>query len=404
MINLYEFQEDAVKALEGGKHFVISGVGSGKSFMMFEYLRRISPSKVLVVTLPSKIHSHDFERDVEALCGSEWVQSRTIEYVSWYKLYDWVFRDHRNDLAEWVVAFDECQFSTSGVSSKMGKAFLRLSASCKNWTGYTATPGDAWIKFYPYFTAAGFVRNKTEFKLKYCVEQNYPFPAIKGYRNQDELLEMWRSISYTPDTSAVLSQLPRKTYQLVHLKKPRGYDKCLKNSETLEGEFLDSNMALAHYMREMCATKEKQEWLKDWLASTDESAVIFYNYTKEREDILEVCKKAKRKVWRIDGEKHEVPTPDTYKEGDIVVAHYQSGGASLNLQFMRHWISYSYNYSYTTFLQAMGRIDRIGQTRPMVFYFLRCDGTIEDDIAKALKNKRDFSDKVWAEERGLTKT
>ena len=206
---------------------------------------------------------------------------------------------------------------------------------------------------------------------------------------------MWKSISYAPDTSEVFAQLPKKTYQLVRLPKPRGYDKVIKTSTTPEGEFLDSNMALAHYAREMCSTKAKQDWLAEWLDGTDEGAVIFYNYTTEREAILEVAKKKKRKVWRIDGQKHEIPTPDTYHRGDLVVAHYQSGGASLNLQFLRYWISYSYNYSYTTFLQALGRIDRIGQERPMTFWFLRCEKTIEDDIAKALSNKRDFAEAEW---------
>lgn len=315
-----------------------------------------------------------------------------------YREPDYVYcidvEDNHNFFANGILTHN-CHFAAAGVSSKRGQAFLTLAQRCKNWTGYTATPGDTWIKFYPYFTAAGMVKNKTAFMREFCIQQTYPFPMIKGYVHEDRLSEMWQAISYAPDTSDVFAQLPKKTYQLIRLPKPTGYDKCIKKSQTLEGEFLDSNMALAHYAREMCATKKKQEWLAEWLDGTDEGAVVFYNYTKERDDILEVCKKKKRKVWRIDGQKHEIPTPDTYHRGDLVVAHYQSGGASLNLQFLRYWVSYSYNYSYTTFLQALGRIDRIGQERPMTFYFLRCEGTIEDDIAKALSKKRDFAEREW---------
>ena len=399
-IELYDFQKKAVEALlKPETHFVISGTGSGKTAMMFDYLRRKDPKKVLIVCTPSKRDSGEFLDDADKFAGKGWKERRTVEIISWHKLYDWVFYEHSKEMEEWAVAFDEVQCAAAGISSKMGKAFLVLTEHCKDWTAYTATPGDVWIKFYPYFTACGLVKNKTHFVNQFCFMQTYPFPAIKGYRQEDKLLEMWRSVSHTPDTSEVFAQLPEKTCQVVKFKKPKGYDKCLKNSETLEGEFLDSNMALAHYMRQMCATKKKQDWLGEWLDGTDENAVIFYNYVKEREDIIEVCNKKHRKVWRIDGEKHEIPTADTIGKGDIVVAHYQSGSASLNLQFMRYWISYSYNYSYTTFLQAIGRIDRIGQTRPMVFWFLKCTGTIEDDVAKALKNKQDFSEKVWIEDK-----
>lgn len=402
MIKLYDFQEQSVKQLLSGKHIIVSDTGSGKSFMMFDYLRRKDPKKVLIVATPSKVKSKDFEQDADDLCGVAWRETRTVEIISWYKLYDWVYKEHWKDIGkDWVVAFDEIHMGAAGISSKRGKAMLALCANCKDWTGYTATPGDTWIKFYPYFTAAGKVRNKTDFKSKFCVEQRYPFPAILAYRQEDILKEWWAEISYAPDTADIFAQLPEKTYQIIKLDKPKGYDKCLKNSETLEGEFLDSNMAVAHYARQMCSTKAKKDWLSEFLDGLNGNAVIFYNYKKEREDICEVAKKAGYKVWRIDGEKHEIPTPDTIGKKDLVVAHYQSGSNSLNLQFMNYWVSYSYNYSYTTFLQALGRIDRIGQKKPMFFYFLKCKGTIEDDIAKALSNKQDFSEENWCIEKGI---
>lgn len=399
-IELYDFQKQAVLKLSKGSHIIVSNTGSGKSMMMFEHLKRLDPDKVLIVATPSKVHSKDFERDADEVCGPAWREQRQVEIISWYKLYDWVFKDHWKDKGQgWTVALDEIHMGSAGISSKRGKAMLALCQSCDNWTGYTATPGDEWIKFYPYFTAAGKVSNKTQFKVKFVYEQKYPFPKIIGYRDEDTLKQWWSEISYAPDTTEVFAQLPKRTHQLVKLDKPKGYDKCLKESKTLEGEFLDSNMALAHYLRQLCSTKQKKDWLMEFLEGLSSNAVIFYNYQTERDDIIDVCKKAKRKVWRIDGQRHEIPTANTIGDKDIVVAHYQSGSNSLNLQFMNYWVSYSYNYSYTTFLQALGRIDRIGQTKPMFFYYLKCKGTIEDDIAKALKNKKDFAAEVWVEEK-----
>ena len=67
----------------------------------------------------------------------------------------------------------------------------------------------------------------------------------------------------------------------------------------------------------------------------------------------------------------------------------------MNLQFMHYWCAVSPNYSFSKSVQARGRIKRIGQKKPMFFYYLKAEGTIEDDIYECLKNKSDFSEKVW---------
>ena len=67
----------------------------------------------------------------------------------------------------------------------------------------------------------------------------------------------------------------------------------------------------------------------------------------------------------------------------------------MNLQFMNYWVSLSPNYSFSSSVQARGRIWRIGQTKPMFFYYLTTDKTIEADIYKTLSEKRDFSETTW---------
>lgn len=288
-----------------------------------------------------------------------------------------------------------CQRSKAGVSSQMGKAFLMITRYCKEWAGFTATPGDTWIDYHSYFIASGKVKNKTAFKRKFCIEQRYPFPKILAYQHEDTLKRWWGDISYSPDTSVVMGQLPPLTHQVIKLPAPKGYKKVLKTSTTLEGEPLESNMDLLHYLRQMCATPDKLSALSDLLETLSSPLVIFYNYRCEREQILELVSKMKRKVWRIDGECHDIPTADTIGNTDIVLCHYLSGSEALNLQFCNYWLSYSYNYSYSTTRQAMGRIRRVGQAKPQFYYWLRCEKTIEDEVAKALSKKQDFVEELW---------
>lgn len=399
---LYPFQEQAVQELLDGKHMVRIDTGGGKTAVMFNWLKRVDAKKILIIAVPSKIKSGDFIKDAELFCGKGWAEQRHIEYVSWYKLADWA-SEHVLDENEYYVAADELQMSKAGVSSKRGKAFLNIAKRCKGWTGYTATPGDAWIDFYPYFVASGKFRTKTYFLQNFCNRQTYPFPKIVSYCNTDTLNEWWKEIATIPDTTEVFAQLPKATHQQVHFKKPKGYDKVMKECKTLDGEPLESNMAMAHYLRQLCDTKDKQEWLEDFLSSLSSSLVLFYNYACERENILKICQKLKRKVWRIDGQKHEIPTPETIGKNDVVLVHYASGSASLNLQFMNYWLSYSPNYSYTTSTQARGRIRRIGQERPQFFYYFRTDKTIEDAVFKALASKKDFTADIWLADNGVNR-
>lgn len=397
MANLFPFQEQAVKELLNGKHIIRADCGVGKSAIMVDWLVKQHPTHVIIATTASKVAGGGFDEDFDKFAPSGFKSSLTaLECVSWNMLWKWVQNKTYDELSQYVFCADEVAKS-KGITTQMGKAFLLITRHCKAWTGYTATPGDTWIDYCSYFIASGLVRNKTQFKREFCIEQHYPFPKILKYLHEDTLKRWWDELAYEPDSSSVMSQLPPLTKQAVKLPAPKGYKKVLKTSTTLDGEFLDSNMALLHYLRQMCMTKEKLSFIEDMLESLSSSSpvIIFYNYKCEREQILELARKMKRKVWRIDGEKHEIPTADTIGKDDIVLCHYLSGSEALNTQFIQFFISVSYNYSYSTTRQAMGRIRRVGQQMPQHYYFLKCESTIEEEVANALNNKRDFVESLW---------
>ena len=125
---------------------------------------------------------------------------------------------------------------------------------------------------------------------------------------------------------------------------------------------------------------------------------MFYNFTATGDKMEELLYKALpkgAKVWRIDGTHHEIPTAETIGKYDIVLCQWQSGAEALNLQFLRYWVSIELCYSYSTAVQARGRIKRIGQKRTMYYYYLQTDKTIEQAIMKCLKTKGEFAEDVW---------
>lgn len=403
MAELFRFQQEAVTQLLDDKYFIISGTGSGKTAMSLSWAeqkcKKTGKSKLLIVTTASKSKTGDFENEMREWCSSSFSNSlSSLLVLSWHKLAAWV-NANENSVADYVVIFDEVQKGSAGVSSGMGKAFLKITKQTKDWAAFTATPGDTWLKFYPYFTACDLVRNKSTFMHTYANVQTYKgYPEITGWRYEEKLKQMWSMISYSPDTSKVMSELPEQTHKVVTFKKPTSYNKILKTRTNEEGEFLDTAGALCAELRRQCFTKDKQEWIKEFVEGLESGCVFFYNFIKtgdELEDIISKALPKDAKIWRIDGKHHEIPTADTIGPHDMVMCQWQSGSEALNLQFLHYWVSVEACYSYSTSIQARGRIRRIGQKMPQFYYYLKTEHTIEDAVYEALKTKSDFSEDVW---------
>lgn len=405
---LYDYQKEAVRALVRGKHIVVAGTGSGKGAMAVVWARQVcemtGKRKVLVITTASKAHMNpnDFELDADKWNGKEWRKSlSSFSVISWHKFAAWV-NTYWDELGEWVLIADEIAKASAGVSSGMGKAFLKFTARNHDWAGFTATPGDVWLKFYPYFQACGLVRNKTQFMRRYCVVQTFKgFPEIVNYRYEHELKSFWTKISTAPDTSKMMAELPDEAHKTLNFKKPSTYVRTLKSRISPDGEMLDTPGALCAELRRQCFTKDKKQWVSDFVENLGDGVVMFYNFIKTGDELEEIVSKALpkgAKIWRIDGKHHDIPTADTIGKYDVVLCQWQSGSEALNLQFLHYWVAIELCYSYSTAVQARGRIKRIGQKNFMRYYYLLTDGTIEQAILKCLKNKSEFSEEVWTAE------
>ena len=209
---------------------------------------------------------------------------------------------------------------------------------------------------------------------------------------------MWEEISYAPDTKKVMSELPEQTHKTFVFKRPTSYLETIKTRKNEEGEFLDTASALCAELRRQCFTKEKQNWVKDFVEELESGCVFFYNFTKTGDMLEKIIYEALpkgSKVWRIDGGHHDIPTASTIGKKDMVLCQWQSGSEALNLQFLHYWVAVELCYSYSTANQARGRIRRIGQKSPQWYGYLLTEETIEQDILACLKGKGTFAEKIW---------
>lgn len=409
MAELFDFQNTAVEKLSEGKHFIIAGCGAGKTAMALKWAEWecnvTGKDKLLIVTTASKSRTGDFEEEADIWCPSLKKSLSSFSVLSWHKLRAWVQANWQS-LEEYVYIFDEVQRAKAGVSSGMGRAFLKITDCTSNWAGFTGTPGDTWLSFYPYFQACGLVRNKTWFLNKYATIQTYKgYPEIVNWVREGELKSMWSNISYAPDTEKVMAELPEQTHKVFTFKRPPKYNKILKTRYNEDGEFLDTAGALCAELRRQCFTKDKQEWVKDFVEGLESGCVFFFNFTKTGDMLEEIISHALpkgSKVWRIDGKHHDIPTAETIGPKDMVLCQWQSGSEALNLQFLHYWVAVELCYSYSTANQARGRIRRLGQKSPQWYGYLLTENTIEQDILQCLKNKGEFSESVWCISNKIT--
>lgn len=416
MASLYEYQKECVSQLLAGKHIIYAGMGLGKNPISMVWAGKkceeTGKSKILVVTTASKARTSDHSDDLISFYYSlpNSLSSLSLSVISWHKLARWV-NEHWSEVEDYVVVLDELQRCGGGISSQMGRAFLKIAKRNPDWAGFTGTPGDTWLKFYPYFTACNLVRNKTSFLAEFANIQTFKgFPEIVGWRNEDKLKSMWANISYAPDTSKALSELPKSVKRPVIFSLPKVYATVLKTRMRAGSDgnnmddFLDTPGALCAELRRICFTKDKQEWVSDFISGLESGVVVFYNFIATGDKLEEIISKSlpdDTKIWRIDGKHHEIPTAETIGSRDVVLCQWQSGSEALNLQMIHYMLMVELPYSYSTLKQGMGRIRRIGQKNTMFFYTLLCEKGIEQDVKNILQTKGDFASSNWCASNGI---
>ncbi|MDO4594475.1 MAG: DEAD/DEAH box helicase [Tissierellia bacterium] len=134
-------------------------------------------------------------------------------------------------------------------------------------------------------------------------------------------------------------------------------------------------------------SNKKVEALKEFNDNTEENILVFYNFKSD----LERIKKAIPSV-RIMKTSEDIRD---WQDGKvkIMLAHPASCGHGLNLQTGGHIIVwFGLNWSLELYLQANARLQRVGQTKPVVIYRFITKRTVEEVVARVLMNKHNMQE------------
>lgn len=373
---------------------------SGKSLIsIYHYLKHRKDEPLLIVCPPSKKKSMEWDAEIEKVEQHENVKINYEIVASSMLAKQYI--NYRN----YFVVYDEAhEFKNS--QSKRGKAAFKLSQMSTNFILLTATAGEDWADFINYFLMWRFYKNKTQFLKEHAEYENLflgnrTIKKIAGFRDEEKIEGLWRSISVSKKADYFVD-LPTTSEKVINFSPAPIYNKAKKERVVeLDGDeqILDTPTKLASTLRYLTNQKAKIDYLKMLFESTKENIVVFYQFKRERLDILDVAQKLKKTIYEVNGQNFVLPTKEEKDclEDSVTIVQIQSGSTAIELKYASIVVYQTPSYSFSQYQQSRGRAVRHGGSDHVTFYKFNTVGTIEEKVWQALDNKKDFDEKLFAQ-------
>ena len=386
-VKLYDYQQKAVDDLSNGK-ILLGGTGAGKTMTSLAYyVKNENKRDVYVITTAKKRDDLEWEKDASNFGITNTGPGHNVGQLT---VDSWNNIKKYQDVSGAFFIFDEQRLVGSGSWSK---AFLKI-ARHNRWVMLTATPGDKWEDYTSIFVANGFYKNKTEYMDNHMIYTYYGgYPKLKRYINEQKLERLRRHVlvemDYVPHTRRHIN----KVYSDYDKELVVETMKTLKDPET--GEPFQGASGLMYAVRKIVNSDPSRVEAVKKLAKDIDKLIIFYNYDYELELLREAFPNAKER----NGHNHDpLPTTKTW----TYLVQYTAGAEAWNCTTTSAMVFYSMTYSYKTFMQAQGRIDRVNTPFTDLSYFvMTSDSAVDRGIERALENKKDFNERAFVEKGKL---
>ena len=378
----------------------------------------VAPKRVAIDTWPSEIAKWDHVKDLRysLIAGTKKerelavkkeadIYITTRDLISWLVVYlapEWPFD---------TLVLDELS-SFKNHQAKRFKALRSVIGKTKRRIGLTGTPKpntymDLWSELYLLDRGERLGRMIGGYRRSYFRESLYGGYATytiipgkekeidrkisdicismkaKDYLKQDDPLILDKVITLSPKDYKKYKDLER-TYVLDLPDK----EISAINAAALSGKLLQlANGAV--YDDEKRATvihDAKIETLQELMEEGD-NILTFYSFQSDKERI----KKKIPEAVVLEGKK-EI---DAWNRGNIrlLLAHPASAGHGLNLQAGGHIVCwFGLPWSLELYQQGNARLARQGQKEPVIIYRLIAKGTLDEEVARVLTEKRKSQD------------
>ncbi len=402
---MYDFQKELLNKIEAD-YLIAAETGTGKTIMsIYHYLKHFNGEPLLIVVPPQKKKEGGWDRDIAFVSANHNIQ---IEYE---QLSYGVLAKQWDQYKNWFVVFDECHYIKNPTSQR-GKAAYKLTQVSTNFLLLSATPNaNGWIDTMNYFIMFGHYKNKTQFLREHAIYGEMfigrprPVKVVEDFKGKEELKQLYQTFSIKLSKDEALD-LPPLVFEDVYFKPTKEY-KTIEKDRVMQIDdelvLYDSISKLQHGLRFYANQKDKLKYAEMLAESTDENIVIFYYYQEEKNELIKIMDKLKKYVFEVSGQRSEIPDKEDWSTltNSVTLVQYMAGSAGIELQYANTVIFYTPTYSYQDYEQALGRCYRNGQEKKVTAYRFMTEKTIEMAIYDALKNKKDFNEKLFRKEIGV---
>lgn len=273
---------------------------------------------------------------------------------------------------------------------------------------------------YRYLDPSIFGTSNTMFKARYSItvrigDDEAGFDKVVGYQNETELADKFGSIAYIcgdevldlPEAFDVprpfeMSPRTRKAYNTIDagialqvrdglITTTNALTKLLRLQQVTSGVVKDDDGVEQHI------GDDKLEVLRETLVDLgDEPTVVFCRFRSDIARIRELCTELGLTHGELSGAEDSVLTETATMRDDIQIAVVQEQAGGSGVDFTRACIAiyYSISFSLTDYDQSRKRLHRPGQKRHVRYFHLIAEGTKDEVVYEALKNRRDIIEAV----------
>lgn len=372
-------QQDALGNMHNGA-ILWGPVGSGKSRVALAYyMANENPRDIVVITTAKKRDTLDWVGEAAAwnvgVEASAYAGKLTVD--SWNNL-----KKYTQDEDKFFV-FDEQRLVGSGA---WVKAFLKIAKN-NNWIMLTATPGDTWMDYIAVFVANGFYTNKTQF-----IREHVVFSSFTKYQKVDRYIGVQKLVRLR---SEILVKMPfdKHTLRWPH-EEIVGFDKKLMDRVVKDRwnpfeEKPITDVAEMYYLARKVVNSDPERLIVlDKLLELRRRLIVFYNFDYELALLRQMKEVVPFSEW--NGHRHEEIQPT---DRWIYAVQYTAGSEGWNCIETDTTVFWSLTYSFKTFEQSKGRIDRMDSPYlNLHYYVIRSKSWIDEAIWKAITQKRNFQE------------